>query len=162
MKIENHYGRDYKISEECTFYSAETPDEVIRILEEARAKKTRLKIYYGDKVTGKDWLEESDTIGKIGRSTGRVKVPILLKHFNSAGGPEITTSTIVKIVTSPGKTLLWKHPNYHQAQLEIIPLSPVESSGRGSHYTHAVIADGEIYSRHESERSAMRLRTKLS
>jgi hypothetical protein len=159
MKTETHKigGKDtiFKVSDSGTYYSDETPDEVIRVLESIRGTGQRVKIYLGDRATGRDWMEEDGKIGKIGRSSGRVKIPILLKVLNSHGGGGILDDSIVKIVTSPTKNsrTLYQHPRYHQPHMEItnegLPDKP--------EYTHIVRIGGETYSRHTSLRSAQRL-----
>ena len=158
MKTEIHGGKSYKVSYDGTYYSSETPDEVIEILERARKEKTRLKLYYGDKETGRDYLEEHDTIGKIGRSTGTIKIPLILSMYNSTGGPALFDNGIVKIVTSPRREILWCHPRYHQPS---ITMRKIIDTSLSNNYSHELIVNGEVWSRHENERSAMRLRTKL-
>lgn len=163
MKTETHKIGDkdtiYKVSDSGTYYSEKTPDDVIRVLESLRGKSQRIKIYVGDKVTGKDWMEESDKIGKIGRSSGPIKIPILLSTIDSTGGGAILDDCIVKIVTSPASSarVLYKHPNYHQGEMVITE----EGLLGNPEYTHTMRIDGEVYSRHTSLRSAQRLTAKL-
>ena len=145
----------YKVSEDGTYYDSETPDSLIEILERARINKTRLKFYLGDKETGKDWMEEDSKLGKIGRSTGQVKIPIIIKNVYSCGGEAILTDCIVKLTTSPGRVPLYQHPKYHQPKMEIL------EDGDGK-YSHAIIIGGDVYSRHTSLLSAKRLFSKLS
>ena len=61
-----------------TSYDERTPDQVVAVLESARRDRTRLHISLGDTESGKDWLEEFEAHGYVGRSTGRIKVPLLL------------------------------------------------------------------------------------
>ena len=163
MKTETHKIGDkdkvYKVSESGTYYSEETPDEVIRVLELVRGTNQRIKIYVGDRETGRDWMEESDKTGKIGRSSGRVKIPILLSTVDSTGGGAILDDCIVKIVTSPAISarVLYQHPRYHQPHMEITNEDLVNKP----EYTHTVRIGGEVYSRHTSLRSAQRLVAKL-
>jgi len=159
MKTETHRIGDkdvvYKVSESGTYYSNETLDEVIRVLDSIRGTQQRVKIYLGDKNTGRDWMEEDSKVGKIGRSSGPIKIPILLKTINSDGGGAILDDCIVKIVTSPltSMRVLYQHPRYHQPAMEITN----EGLGGKPEYTHTVRIGGETYSRHTSERSAQRL-----
>lgn len=163
MKTETHRigdkDRVYKVSDSGTYYSEKTSDEVIRVLESIRGTSQRVKIYVGDKVTGKDWMEESDKTGKIGRSSGPIKIPILLSTVDSTGGGAILDDCIVKIVTSPASTgrVLYQHPNYHQGEMVITE----EGLPGKPEYTHTLRIDGEVYSRHTSFRSAQRLVAKL-
>jgi hypothetical protein len=159
MKTETHKVGDkdkvYKVSDSGTYYSAETSDEVIRVIDSLRGTHQRVKIYLGDGETGRDWMEESDKTGKIGRSSGPIKVPILLTNINSHGGGAILDGCIVKIVTSPAASarVLYQHPRYHQPAMEITNEGLVGKP----EYTHTVRIGGDIYSRHTSERSAKRL-----
>lgn len=163
MKTETHKigdkDRVYKVSDSGTYYSEKTSDEVIRVLESIRGTSQRVKIYVGDRVTGKDWMEESDKTGKIGRSSGPIKIPILLSTVDSTGGGAILDDCIVKIVTSPSASsrVLYKHPNYHQGEMIIAE----EGLPGNPDYTHTMRIDGEVYSRHTSLRSAQRLVAKL-
>jgi hypothetical protein len=159
MKTETHQigGKDtiYKVSDSGTYYSEKTPDELIRVLDSIRGTSQRVKIYLGDKDTGRDWMEEDGKVGKIGRSSGPIKIPILLRTMNSHGGGAILEDCIVKIVTSPASTgrVLYQHPRYHQPTMEITN----EGLEGKPEYTHTVRIGGETYSRHTSERSAQRL-----
>lgn len=102
-----------------TSYHDETPDEVIRVLESARQNRTRLHISLGDQQTGRDWLEEFETHGYVGRSMGPMKVPLLVSNTRSLGGGAILDHCIVRIRTSAGGRVLWQHPSYHHGQLQI-------------------------------------------
>jgi hypothetical protein len=159
MKTETHKIGDkdtvYKVSESGTYYSIETPDEVIGVLESIRGTSQRVKIYLGDRNTGRDWIEEDAKTGKIGRSTGRIKIPILIRTINSDGGGAILDDCIVKIVTSPlsSARTLYQHPFYYQPEMVITE----EGLDGSPEYTHTVRIGGETYSRHTSERSAKRL-----
>ena len=53
-----------------TSYHENTSEEVIKILERVRNSKERVRIFYGDTETGRDWMEIYNTIGTIGRSCG--------------------------------------------------------------------------------------------
>ncbi len=163
MKRETHKigGKDktYKVSDSGTYYSEETPDEVIKVLESVRGTNQRIKIYVGDRVTGRDWMEESDKTGKIGRSSGPIKIPILLPMVGSTGGGSILDDCIVKIITSPAANgrVLYQHPKYYQPEMKITE----EGLPGNPEYTHTLRIDGEVYSRHTSFRSAQRLAGKL-
>ena len=96
-----------------TAYSMSTLKEIIDILEESRVNKTRLIFDFGDPVTGRSWQEENDTIGHVGRSTGVIKIPLLIKTNRSYGGGALLDHCIVKITSSIGKKVLYKHHKYH-------------------------------------------------
>ena len=99
-------------------YSAETPDEVVQIIESCRiAKKIgrnpyRLKFAWGDAKTGQDWGETFDVAGYVGNSTGNKPIPLLIPRIDSIGGGAILDNCIVKISMAKGGQVLWQHPNY--------------------------------------------------
>jgi hypothetical protein len=91
-----------------TSYHDETPDEVVRVLENARANRTRIVLDYGDVKTGESWGEVYDIAGYIGRSTGSIKVPLLIHNARSMGGGAILDHCIISIKTSAGKYPLYQ------------------------------------------------------
>lgn len=102
-----------------TAYHIDTPMEVIRILEYYRQDRTeRLHLCYGDTETGRDWNEIYDVDGYIGRSTGRIKIPLLVHNSRSMGGGAILDHCIVKIQTARGKITLYEHPTYYKLDEE--------------------------------------------
>lgn len=96
-----------------TTYDERTPAAVVQILESARIAGRRLRLHFGDTDTGRDWCEEWDVTGRIGRSGGPVKVPILLYSRRSMGGTHILDHCIVKVRTAAGGRVLYQHPAYH-------------------------------------------------
>lgn len=96
-----------------TSYHRETPDHIINVLESVRNNQTRITVSYGDIETGRDWNEVYDITGTIGRSTGDIKIPLLVHNRRSMGGCALLDHCIVKIVRSRGKTVLYQHPKYY-------------------------------------------------
>lgn len=70
----------------------------------------RLALDLGDTDTGESWGEVYEIMGHVGRSTGQVKVPLLIHNAWNTGGGVILTHCIVGIYTAKGKHVLWKHP----------------------------------------------------
>lgn len=128
-----------------TAYHAETCQEVIDILENALYCKERIRVFFGDTLTGKDWLEENDTIGTIGRSTGNIKIPLLLKNSSSYGGGALLDHCIVKITID--KITVYEHENYHLGELTIEEIDMNE-------YTHRVCIDGEEHANFKTRERA--------
>jgi hypothetical protein len=97
-------------------YHAETPANIIEVMERARKNRTRIKLSYGDINTGKDWNEEFDVTGYIGLSKGyEARFPILVHNARSMGGGSILDHCIVKIKESKGKIVLFQAANYQPA-----------------------------------------------
>jgi hypothetical protein len=137
-----------------TSYHKETPDEVVRALETARNTGSRVKLYYGDVKTGRDWHEEYDTVGTVGRSTGEIKIPLLIKTGRSLGGGGILDHCIVKIKDTRTGHVIYQNPKYKAPVIEIVP-SDMEG------YSHNTMIDGELHGRHKTLRSAEMLKAKM-
>lgn len=83
-----------------TTYHDETPKEVIDILERSRNTRLRLRIHYGDTETGCEWGDVER--GHVGRSSGQIKIPLVIKTRNSLGGAGVLDHCIVLIAESKG------------------------------------------------------------
>lgn len=96
-----------------TFYHRETPDEIIEILERARAERTRIRIWYGDVKTGRAWGDSEQ--GRLGRSGGPVKCPIILNNRRSIGGGALLDHCIVKVEHSNKRRggAIWIHQSFN-------------------------------------------------
>ena len=101
-----------KVINGTTFHD-ETPIAVCNILNDAISSRRlkRIRIFFGDKETGKDWNEFYDNIGYVGRSTGLIKIPLMIHNTRSTGGGAILDHCIVKITVD--KKTVYQHPKYH-------------------------------------------------
>lgn len=102
---------------DATHYSALTNPMVIQILERfhmahPRSGAKRLRLYYGDAVTGRAWGDVEE--GYISRSMGAQKIPILIANARSMGGPGILDDCVIKIEYANKKDggVLWQHPEF--------------------------------------------------
>jgi hypothetical protein len=102
-----------------TWFSLETPTVVRRLLEHYRRSGKLIRIFYGDVRTGEDWLEENDVVGKVGRSSGTFKIPILLQEGES-WGVSILDKSIVRLMDVATRKILWEHSTYQSPKLEIL------------------------------------------
>jgi len=155
IEIVKNGSREYKkvVSSGACYYP-ETPDEVIEVMERLWHRDTRIQIFYGNRETGADWNEEHDTIGRIGRSTGTFKIPLLIHNTRSLGGGSILTHCILKIIDTKTKEIYYQASNYQAPQIDIVPSDLPE-------YTHNLVINGSVHSRHKSEKQAKRLMNKL-
>lgn len=113
-KLSNGNEIKYKRLDSGTCYHADTPQAVVNVLECAREGRYRLRVWLGDK-SGKSWNEENETTGYIGRSTGQIKIPLLVNNRRSYGGVALLDDCIVKIVDIKTGRTLYQHANFQQA-----------------------------------------------
>ena len=174
--------KEYKIRD-GTSWDARTSDEVIDVLEKARRNHTRVHLssgyteYHaanwekaagsllmeeplGAKELGRDWLEEYDTCGYIGRSGGSVKVPLLIRDKRSIGGLGLLDHCIVRIRRSCGGKVLWQHPNYHHGKITI-HRKPIPLKWEGGVLLVEVRRDGAKHRSFKDMASALRYVKKL-
>lgn len=114
-----------------------TPDEIVAILEKYRDRETEVRVFYGDALTGRSWLGENDIVGTIGRSTGRIKIPLLVPTAGH-GGPGLLDHCIVRIDTRT--RTLWQHPTFHVPPIEI-------RTGDRLDLAYEVFVNDELYAR---------------
>jgi len=104
------------ISEQGTAFDPRTPKEVREILDRAinarqRGEEIRLRLWYGDTETGRDWGDVYDVYGYVGRSCGTYKIPLLIKRRDSSGGSAILDHCIIRITVD--KQDVYHHPKFH-------------------------------------------------
>jgi hypothetical protein len=91
------------------------------ILDRYRGTGTRIRLYLGDPSTGRDWGEENDVTGYIGRSAGwgptPMKVPLLLHKQHSSGGGAILVSNVLRILADGRE--VYRHPKYKEPVYEL-------------------------------------------
>ena len=95
--------------------------------------KFRIRVFYGDIHTGRSWNEEYDVMGTIGRTTGSIKVPILLHNKRSRGGGALLLSSVIRVDDIEDKKTLWKLNNFHVEKMTI------EKRSKSTDYPFAVM-----------------------
>lgn len=78
-KLEQY--QEYRLAEKAyiatnpkeTLYDPDTPLAVQSCLESYRKSRAPVRLFFGNPDTGKEWLEENDVYGTIGRSMGPSK-----------------------------------------------------------------------------------------
>lgn len=137
------------------YFHIDTPDEVIRQILWAKRNNVRVHLHIGDPKTGRDWLEEFETEGRIGNSMGPLKVLLLIHNARSMGGGSLLDHCVVKIRTTGKKgRVLYQHPTYHHGKITVRDLGEVD-------LTIAVDVDGKTHARFKTLESAGRWATKL-
>ena len=134
-------GKDYKVFN-GTAYNKNTSDEVIKVLDKYLQgyRDQRIRLFYGDAKTGRDWNEEYDVIGYLGRSTGRFKIPLLIAKSHSSGGPAILDNCIVKITVD--KRTVYQHSKYHSNKFDIKKIQKRDESLFSMGYRFKVVRNG--------------------
>lgn len=132
------------------YFQDGTPQRVKDVINFQYESQARLRIWYGDKRTGKAWLEEYEVIGHIGRSTGTQPIPLLVHNARSMGGGSILTSCIVRIVAISSGKELYRHDTYNNpaARAVIVPTT--------GQFLEAVTIDGEIHALFEKAGQAQK------
>ena len=88
-----------------TSYHKETPADLIRVLEQLRKEMSHIILSYGDVKTGKVWIGITPNSGFIDRTSGPIKVPIILRTLRSSGGVPILAHCIFTIQSNTNKTI---------------------------------------------------------
>lgn len=101
----------YRLDKDLHFHS-ETAPAVRAAIQAAFDGRKRLRIWYGDIQTGKAWPSEYDVTGRIGRSTGRFRVPLLIRTARSLGGGAILDHCIIRVDDMRTRTSLYRHANF--------------------------------------------------
>ena len=79
----------------------------------------RVRIWYGDTETGRSWNVESEFSGTIGRSTGKIAIPLLLKNSRSYGGGALLDDFIIRIDDIKEKRTIYKSDNFHVEDMKV-------------------------------------------
>ncbi len=102
-----------------TFYVTDNvPPKLIQVLESLIRSGERVHLFKGDADTGEDWLEDFEVVGRIGRSMGPMRVPLLIEDGECGGGSIITNSVLRIQRLSDGKDL-YRHPAYKTPEIEL-------------------------------------------
>lgn len=143
------FGDRTYVREGGTCFNVETPEKVRQVINSLMHTPTRVRIYCGDTATGEAWQEEHDVMGRIGRSTGPCKIPLLIANARSRGGPGLLDACILRIVRLSDKAVLYSHPAFTLGEWTVEP----RESG-----AHSVLHNGQEFAREGSAAKAEKLR----
>lgn len=133
------------------YFNNETSDKVKQCIEYCYNSKLRVRIWYGDTNTGVSWMDEYDTMGTIGRSTGKQKIPLLIKNSRSSGGGGILCHCIIRIDVIKSRRTIYKHPSFTVPTLGVYPNLDEDTKTK---YPFVVLKYGTIQARFKSRKSA--------
>ncbi|HRH90770.1 MAG TPA: hypothetical protein PLW01_02510 [Agitococcus sp.] len=132
-------------------FDENTCETVKTVLTECYNNQCRIRIWYGDADTGVSWLDEYDVTGTIGRSTGKQKIPLLIKNSRSSGGGGILCHCIIRIDVINSRRTIYKHPRFNVPTLGVYPNLDEDTKTK---YPFIVLKYGSIVGRFKTEKSA--------
>ena len=103
-----------------------THPDVIHAISKMMGDRGHYHIHYGETTgpdAGRDWLEEWGTRGRIGRTGGRIKQPLVVAtrdddpDADEVGGDPILGHRIIRIRDLDTGEELYRHPNYHHGKV---------------------------------------------
>lgn len=108
-----------------TYFDPGTDAQAAKVLESCRTRERKVRLILGDTHSGEPWLEEHDVVGRIGRSLGPLRVPLLIEP-GEHGGAAILCGCLLAIVDWASGDFLYRHGAYREADLNIKPSADVE------------------------------------
>lgn len=146
--LEPSTGKTYLRAPSGTCYHADTPEGVIHALERIKADGERVRVFFGDPTTGEAWAEENDVAGYIGRSTGSIKIPLLVHNGRSMGGGALLSNCIVGIKSKWGWR--YRHPNFTAGRWTVL------ADNTHPEYSAAAWHNGQLHARFKTLKQAER------
>ena len=123
-------------------------EALMNVLNNSRKYGFRIRIWYGDRKTGRSWNEEYDVTGRVGRSCGNIKIPLLIYNKRSYGGGALLTGSILRVDDIEDKRTLWQAEGFN------IPEMTVSYKDIGSPYVWHVYQEGKEIAGFRTEEKA--------
>lgn len=125
-----------------TWYSHGIDQKLIQVFERLRASGEEVRVWQGHVTTGRAWIEldHADCIGRISRSSGSMKIPLLIGRDGYDKGTLFDHSCL-RIVRINDAKELWRHPLFHVPYLSIVPNDDPQSRDEG--FEWVVLADND-------------------
>lgn len=105
-----------------TWFHPMTASAVKVALETVRVNRRKVRLYFGDRLSGVDALETQGTIGWIGRGGAPLPRPILLVESDDKSGMPVDDSAIVRIQDVAANFDHYRHPGYRLPELVQVPV----------------------------------------
>ena len=121
-----------------TWFTRATDKKVKQQLESFRESGKMVRLFYGDRATGRDWCDEFDVVGRIGRSGGSQKVPLMIAQ-GERGGSAILTESIIRMMDVEWDCDVYRHPSYRVTEYRVEPLA----DAKFPEYKWAAFEDGK-------------------
>jgi len=126
-----------------TYFDPGTDAKAARALERCRRDNAKVRLVLGDTGTGRCWLDEYDVVGCIGRSTGTLKVPLLIEP-GAEYGAAILTACLLRIIDWNSGRDLYRHPAVRTPDLSICRDEAHETRWQVMHEGTVVASFGDI------------------
>lgn len=133
-----------------TWFAEGTPLKVQRVLEQCRTKGNTVRVWFGDPRTGRDGLNEFEVYGRIGRSGGTIRAPLLCT--DDYGGGTMFTDRILRIVDVQSRKELYRHPKWHLPEIELRPNPDPKTRAEG--YAVEALVEGHTHARFRDDADA--------
>ncbi|WP_284620529.1 hypothetical protein [Aquabacterium humicola] len=103
---------------EETYFGPGCSKELASALEACRHSRSKVHLVVGDTGTGSVAFDDNDVVGRIGRSHGALKVPLLLEDGQAFGSP-VTCGRVLAILDWETGLALYRHPGYRPPELKL-------------------------------------------
>lgn len=114
----NYGGIDFEVGiylkeENETEVYTQVDNCLMATLSECYRQKRRVRLWYGDRKSGESYFEDFETTGRIGRSCGDFKIPLVIANSRSWGGGALLVGSLIRVDDIKARKTLWKVPNYY-------------------------------------------------
>lgn len=133
---------------DSTWFRPRTLPAVRQVLSELIENRRTVRVFLGDAATGRSWMEWHDVVGHIERSTGFMKVPLLVAMGEDGGGA-LLTDCIVKINDAKTGNTLYRHPKFSLPEMKIAP-------SKDEDHLEGVTSDGTLHAQFKKPGQAAR------
>lgn len=100
------------------WYMPGTPAGVINAIAKYRNSGDLLRVFLGDRLTGRDSCEENASVGRIGLQGGLLKRPVLVE-LGAGFGDCILTERVVRLMDVATNREVYRHPQYRIPELSV-------------------------------------------
>jgi hypothetical protein len=101
-----------------TYFGPRCSDELASALEACRHSGSKVRLVLGDPRTGDTSFDEDGVVGRIGRSCGALRVPLLVEGGQAFGSPIICDRVLAILDWETGLPL-YRHTSYRPPELRL-------------------------------------------
>ena len=101
-----------------TYFGPRCSDELASALEACRRSGNKVRLVLGDTHTGDSSFDEEGVVGRIRRSCGALKVPLLVEGAQPFGSP-VTCDRVLAVLDWETGLPLYRHARYRPPELQL-------------------------------------------